>query len=81
MEEEGEAPPVDPLVAIEEKYAPQLSTILGEREAVAKQLEALAPEFADELAILDADYQKAKSAGNLEQQIALSSQIQQLQVC
>ncbi|KAL1528611.1 hypothetical protein AB1Y20_009949 [Prymnesium parvum] len=79
MADDGEAPPVDPLVAIEEKYQPLLTEKLIAREVFAKQLEAISDEFSSEFAVLDEDYQKAKKAGELEEQLVFSAKIEQLQ--
>eukprot|EP00966_Prymnesium_polylepis_P040166 931850-Prymnesium_polylepis.1 len=80
MGDEEEPPPVDPLVVVEEKYAPLIAEKTVEREAIAKTLEALVETFSAELAQLSDEFQKAKSSGQTEQQVMLGESISKLQV-
>jgi len=79
MGDEEEPPPVDPLVVVEEKYAPLIAEKTVEREAIAKTLEALVETFSAELAQLSDEFQKAKSSGQTEQQVMLGESISKLQ--
>lgn len=71
---------MDPLVVLEEKYAPLFAEKLEAREVLAKELSSVAESFSSGLATLIAEYEAAKAAGELEQQVALGSKIDQLQV-
>ena len=79
-EGEGEPIPVDPIELINEKYAPQLKEKMALREGVVKQLEAVASDFQSELDKLMSDYNSAKQAAKLEEQLMLGGKIDQLQM-
>lgn len=71
---------LDPFAAIEAKYGAGLSEKMEARDVLARQLEVLGPEYSSELALLKADYEKAKAASEIEQQLSLSCKIEELQV-